>query len=269
MTLELTHNHGTENDESFSHVSGNEEPHRGFGHIAVSVDDVYTSSKELEDNGVRFRKRPDEGRMKVNSLLRIFGFVVTKGESPKGLAFALDPDGYSIEIVKRYEGSAHHGKGYTLNQCMLRVKDAKASIDFYVNKLGMKLVREVHFDESKGDFSLYFLQDSNLAAMEKEDASKTTNSLFHPVLELTHNHGTEKDDNFKYHDGNSGDKQGFGHIGFIVDDINKFFETAKEQNLKIKKSPSDGKMRNLGFIYDPDGYWIEIIQKGATRKDFL
>jgi hypothetical protein len=37
---------------------------RGFGHIAVMCKDVYSECKELEDKGVRFQKRPDEGRMK-------------------------------------------------------------------------------------------------------------------------------------------------------------------------------------------------------------
>ena len=44
-------------------------------------------------------------------------------------------------------------------------------------------------------------------------------SLFGPVLELTHNHGTEGDDNFKHFNGNEDGRQGFGHIGFLVDDV--------------------------------------------------
>jgi lactoylglutathione lyase len=62
--LELTHNHGSEVDSEFKVNNGNVEPNRGFGHIAVMTPDVYAASAELEQKGVTFQKRPDEGRMK-------------------------------------------------------------------------------------------------------------------------------------------------------------------------------------------------------------
>ena len=64
VTLELTHNYGTENDKDFKYNNGNVEPHRGFGHIAFFTDDVYASCEKLEKEGVQFQKKPDEGRMK-------------------------------------------------------------------------------------------------------------------------------------------------------------------------------------------------------------
>jgi lactoylglutathione lyase len=79
--LELWHTHGTESDPEFAgYASGNDEPGRGFGHIAISVDNVEAACEHFEKLGVSFQKRPNEGNF-------------------KGFAFILDPDGYWIEIV--------------------------------------------------------------------------------------------------------------------------------------------------------------------------
>jgi lactoylglutathione lyase len=73
--LELTHNHGTENDPNFQgYANGNSEPGRGFGHIAISVDNVDEACERLDKLGVPFKKKPNDGKM-------------------KGIAFILDPDG--------------------------------------------------------------------------------------------------------------------------------------------------------------------------------
>ena len=44
--------------------NGNVEPNRGFGHLAVMTSDVYKECEELDRKGIKFQKRPDEGRMK-------------------------------------------------------------------------------------------------------------------------------------------------------------------------------------------------------------
>jgi lactoylglutathione lyase len=51
------------------------------------------------------------------------------------------------------------------------------------------------------------------------EASTLRASLFYPVLELTHNHGTENNSDFKFENGNNDPYKGFGHIGFLVDDV--------------------------------------------------
>lgn len=87
--------------------------------------------------------------------------------------------------------------------------------------------------------------------------------MFHPILELTHNHGTENDENFSYHNGNT-EPRGFGHIGFLVDDLDKSCEYLESKQVSFKKKPSEGNMRGIAFVYDPDGYWIEIIQRSVS-----
>eukprot|EP00854_Cymbomonas_tetramitiformis_P018966 gene18966-22669_t len=63
VTLELTHNWGTEKDDTKYHP-GNEDKD-GFGHLAFACDDVYAACDEMEAAGIKFKKKPDEGRMKV------------------------------------------------------------------------------------------------------------------------------------------------------------------------------------------------------------
>eukprot|EP00164_Ancoracysta_twista_P002349 GFYU01003104.1.p1 GENE.GFYU01003104.1~~GFYU01003104.1.p1 ORF type:complete len:324 (+),score=88.97 GFYU01003104.1:47-1018(+) len=244
-TLELTWNYGTESDPEFKGYSnGNEEPHRGFGHIAFNTDDVYAVSAELEQAGLQFKKKPDEGRM-------------------KGIAFVYDPDGYWIELVKRATPLKNK---YNLSQTMIRIKDPAKSIPFYTENFGMTVVNERHFPE--GQFSLYFL--ASLTATEKasapnpasDESTPYCSSLFNPVLELTHNHGTEKDETFAYHNGNT-DPKGFGHTGFLVDNLNEACEELEKRGVKFQKRPQDGKMHNLAFVLDPDNYWVEVIQRDA------
>lgn len=62
--LELTWNKGTEKDDKFAYHNGNDEP-QGFGHIAVSVDNLEEACKRFEDLGVKFKKRPQDGKMKT------------------------------------------------------------------------------------------------------------------------------------------------------------------------------------------------------------
>lgn len=238
--LELTYNHGSEVDDNVVYHPGNKEKD-GFGHIAVRVKDVYKTSEQLEKDGVAFQKRPDEGRM-------------------KGLAFAKDLDGYWIEIIKRGEKATFQNE-YNFAQTMLRIKDPKKSIPFY-QKLGMKVLKEKHFD----DFSLYFMV-GNSVPDDTDDSD-----LFQPVLELTHNHGTENDPEFKHYNGNEDGRQGFGHIGFLVDDVYAACDALRPLGYGFRKEPDGGSMKGLAFAYDPDGYSVEIIKRGGIdfgdkRKD--
>jgi len=225
-TLELTHNYGTENEEGAVYHAGNlpqvGNRRDGFGHIAFSVGDVYEFSENLEERGIKFQKKPNEGRM-------------------KGLAFALDPDGYWVELL---------GSGLStppcLAQTMLRVKDPAKSIEFYTKHFGMEVLSKADY----ADFSLFFLGSSNY----KQGC---------PVLELTHNHGTEKDPEFSHFTGNEDGRKGFGHIGFLVDDVYKTCADLSSAGYELQKAPDAGSMKGLAFVKDPDGYWVEVIKRGG------
>lgn len=89
------------------------------------------------------------------------------------------------------------------------------------------------------------------------------------MIELTHNHGTESNPDFSYHNGNDDDKgqlRGFGHVGFLVDDLEAACAYLDSQGVSFKKRPEEGGMRGLAFIYSPvDNYWIEIIQRKGLQ----
>ena len=93
---------------------------------------------------------------------------------------------------------------------------------------------------------------------ETDDEKRTWVLRQKSILELTHNYGTEDDKNFNYHDGNK-EPRGFGHIAFKVPDVVKACERFEKLGVTFQKKPTDGRMSNIAFIKDPDGYWIEIV----------
>ena len=122
---------------------------------------------------------------------------------------------------------------------MIRVNNLEESIKFYTQVLGMNLLREKEYPEGK--FSLAFLGYGK----ETEET----------VIELTYNW-----DKSEYEHGNA-----FGHIAIEVDDIYQFCEEIKGKGANIVRDPSPmmGSKLVLAFIEDPNGYKIELIEKGT------
>ncbi|GBE80538.1 Glyoxalase/Bleomycin resistance protein/Dihydroxybiphenyl dioxygenase [Sparassis latifolia] len=141
---------------------------------------------------------------------------------------------------------------FRFNHTMLRVKDAQVSLKFYTEVLGMELADKAEFET----FTLYFLVYNEGDQVTNHE----TRFAREGVLELTHNHGTESDPNFKgYANGNSDPGRGFGHIAITVDDIQTACDRFEKLGVKFQKRLQDGRMRHIAFILDPDGYWIEIV----------
>ena len=151
-----------------------------------------------------------------------------------------------------------------MNHTMIRIKDHQASLKFYQETMGMTLMRTSE-NESAG-FNLYFLGYPGEKGVPKESANGVNPVADREgLLELTWNYGTEKDPNFKYHDGNS-EPQGFGHICVSVDDLDAACQRFDEHKVNWKKRLTDGRMKNVAFILDPDGYWIEVIQNEKLKR---
>ena len=150
--------------------------------------------------------------------------------------------------------------GYTFNHTMLRVKDPVKSLAFYTGVLGMTLLAVKKFPAM--GFDLYFLAkltDSERDNLPVGDDLEIFAFRQRGILELTHNYGTETQADFSYHDGN-GEPQGFGHICFSVPSLDEAVAWFDKNNVEFKKRPEDGSMKNIAFIKDVDGYWIEIVQ---------
>jgi lactoylglutathione lyase len=75
-----------------------------------------------------------------------------------------------------------------------------------------------------------------------------------PRLELTYNHGVDS-----YELGT-----GYNHIAITAPDLNATLERLREQGIEPEKPPytiREGGNR-LCFVRDPDGYRIELIERG-------
>ena len=121
-----------------------------------------------------------------------------------------------------------------LHTC-LRVRDLKASLDFYINKLRMKEIRRIELP--KGKATLVFVGYD-----EKEG-----------TIELTYNHGREE----PYTIGD-----GFSHLAFAVDDVAKTYDSLVAQGVSSHRAPFRSETGGtLAFIKDPDGYSIELVER--------
>lgn len=120
---------------------------------------------------------------------------------------------------------------------MLRVGDLQRSIDFYINVMGMQLLRTTDRPDQK--YSLAFVGYGDERA--------------HAVLELTYNYGVDK-----YELGTA-----FGHIAIGVPDVAATCAAIRAAGGTITREPGPvkGGSTVIAFVQDPDGYKIELIQR--------
>lgn len=121
---------------------------------------------------------------------------------------------------------------------MVRVLDEARSVDFYSKAFGLKIAERVDFP----DFTLIYLRNPE-ADFE---------------VELTVNKGRTE----PYDLGN-----GYGHVAFVVDDLEIEHKRLRELGFTprdIKQMMHEGKpFARFFFIDDPDGYKIEVLERGG------
>ncbi|MFC4626380.1 VOC family protein [Daeguia caeni] len=121
---------------------------------------------------------------------------------------------------------------------MIRVLDEERSVSFYNQAFGLEVAERIDFET----FTLIYLSNSE--------------SSFE--LELTVNKGRTEPYNL-------GD--GYGHLAVSVDDIDAEYARFNELGFKVGKLVD---FKNNGvdiarffFVEDPDGYKIEVLQRGG------
>ncbi|MEE2859423.1 MAG: VOC family protein [Pseudomonadota bacterium] len=124
---------------------------------------------------------------------------------------------------------------------MIRVLDEARSVDFYDRCFGLKVAERLDFEK----FTLVYLANGE---------SETE-------LELTINKGrTEPYD--------LGD--GYGHVAFSVEDVDALHARLEAEGLSPRNlvdfAPGGEVIARFFFIKDPDGYEIEVLQRGGRYK---
>ncbi|WP_374303561.1 VOC family protein [Paracoccus sp. (in: a-proteobacteria)] len=124
---------------------------------------------------------------------------------------------------------------------MIRVLDEARSVEFYDRCFGLTVAERLDFP----DFTLVYLSSGE---SEVE-------------LELTVNKGRTE----PYALGD-----GYGHVAFTVDDVDAEHVRITDLGYAPRKlvdfAPAGEVIARFFFIADPDGYQIEVIQRGGRYK---
>ncbi|RYG55872.1 lactoylglutathione lyase [archaeon] len=168
-------------------------------------------------------------------------------------------------VVQRIAGAPAtevRGKPCLLD-AQLRVRNVKASVDFYGKHFGMSLVAQ-YKDAAQGALLASCATFADKTALPA-DASSSEALAFARSLSGSMVTFAQMDDapaDITYCNGNVDPGRGFGHIGFLVDNLEEKCVELEAMGVAFKKRPHEGRMRGLAFAVDLDGYWIEIIQRG-------
>ncbi|KAH7972962.1 hypothetical protein HPB52_019584 [Rhipicephalus sanguineus] len=158
-------------------------------------------------------------------------------------------------------------RGFIMQQTMYRIRDPKASLDFYTRVLGMRLLQKLDFPEMK--FSLYFVGFEESVPKTNSPQERAEWAFGRKAtIELTHLQqlgGSSRRAAITM--GTLLLEDSVSHIGIMVPDVAEACARFEKLGVKFVKKPHEGKMKNIAFIQDPDGYWIEILNNKSVIKD--
>ncbi|KAK9836592.1 hypothetical protein WJX74_003995 [Apatococcus lobatus] len=213
--LELTKNYGVDSYDLGS----------GFGHFALALEDVYGAVDSIKAAGGKVTR--DAGPVKGGQRV---------------IAFVEDPTGYKWELLTR-KGPIKE----PIAQVNLRVTNLDASIKYYTECLGCKLLRRTDRPDQK--YSLAFLGYGG----EEETC----------VFELTWNWGQDSLDAY--------DKpfvgEGYAQVAVSTKDVYKTAEDIRAAGGKITREPGPlpGLKTKIMSTVDPDGWKVSFVD----LQDFL
>ena len=121
---------------------------------------------------------------------------------------------------------------------MIRVLDEQRSLDFYRQAFGLEIAQRLDFPA----FTLVYLSNAETGF----------------ELELTINKGRDE----PYDRGN-----GYGHLAVSVEDVDaehaRFTAAGLNPRKLVEFAPGGEVIARFFFVADPDGYEIEVLQRGG------
>ncbi|CAL8072368.1 unnamed protein product [Orchesella dallaii] len=152
-------------------------------------------------------------------------------------------------------------KGFKVGCPTLNISDARASLDFYCNKLGMTLLKKLDLpEEGLTDYFLGYLEDGEKLA-NKGTPEETFRAMTGTrTVDLRHVWNIKETLEMG---------SAFDNISILVPDVYKACERLENLGVQFVKKPDEGGMTNLAFIKDPDGYSIEIFSIQTIKEHCL
>ncbi|KAJ9223572.1 hypothetical protein DTO271D3_5886 [Paecilomyces variotii] len=159
--------------------------------------------------------------------------------------------------------------GYKLNHFMLRIRDPRRTLHFYIDLMGMRTVFTMNF----GPCTIYYLgypppDTPSLPEWAANTATAHNLTRTLGLLELYHVHGTEKPEEeggFPISTGNEPPALGFGHLGFTVPDVREALNRLKGEGVRVIKDLGEAERKDV-----PLSEWEEKrgVGGGEVHEDY-